>query len=92
MRRGRHILERYERQLTESRDAQHVKTGCVFCRKTHSGTLAEGRAWHREHRAQHPQAGRGIKRKISTALLGGQNIHDNIQATRAQGGAQWEKS
>ena len=36
--------------LKDLRDQQEVVTKCLRCRKKHTGTALEGRAWHKTHR------------------------------------------
>ena len=86
MKRGREALDDFLARLRDDLDAQPVLTRCAFCTKYHKGTLAEGRAWHAQHRTRHPQARAGKRSTPKNHMVMGSDIHANIAATRAQGG------
>jgi hypothetical protein len=87
--RGKEITAEYAELIRELKDAQPVLTLCAFCEDFCDGTLAEGRAWHEEHRAEH-----GVKpqrRKANTrSFINGTSLEHNIAAVRQQGGHHWE--
>lgn len=84
---ARQHSKRFWDNLREQRDTQPVLTRCAFCTKTHSGTLAEGRAWHTKHRKTHPQAKAKTRRKVhGQTMVAGADLETNIANARAQGG------
>lgn len=87
--RGREISEEYAALIREWKDAQPVLTLCAFCDEFCDGTLAEGRAWHQEHRAEH-----GVKPARRAphrpSFINGTSLEHNIAGVRSQGGHRWE--